>query len=255
MTTLVVMKALKYVGLLLLASGIFGALTMPKPTLRSLSIHRVGMLGFLLVWLAGYGVMKKMGYTMKQPWISGAILASLVAYGAGLAAVHRSPARALMGALASGALFLSLGLMVFRSPFQPIAAGVIALVGAVLGWYIVKQFTAHQEEAPEEAIQQTRQWFITIARIEGITLLVLFGIYMPLKYGAGIQLDGGNGWVGWLHGIFQMVYVAGLLVLARASGWSLKITAGGFVASLVPFGTFLFERKVLHKTDEAPASS
>jgi integral membrane protein len=90
----------------------------------------------------------------------------------------------------------------------------------------------------------TIRWFAWLARAEGLSLLLLFGVYMPLKHGAGIVLDGGQGWFGWMHGVLQLLYLVALVVTARVHDWGIARQAAGFVASLLPFGTFVFERRV-----------
>ncbi len=86
----------------------------------------------------------------------------------------------------------------------------------------------------------TATWFRWISRAEGLSLLLLFGVAMPLKYAFGepaaVQ------WVGWVHGILFLVYVIALGSAARVGSWPLNRVAMGLIASLVPFGPFLFER-------------
>lgn len=89
----------------------------------------------------------------------------------------------------------------------------------------------------------TERWFTWIARAEGVSLLVLFGIAMPLKYGVGIAEA--TVWTGWAHGVLFLVYLVALDSMRRVAGWSLGTTALGFAASLLPFGTFVFERRTL----------
>ncbi len=87
-----------------------------------------------------------------------------------------------------------------------------------------------------------RTCFIWTARLEGTSLLVLMGIAMPLKYGAG--WTHATQWPGWLHGLLFLAYVVLLSVLSRRDRWTLVDTSLGFIASLVPMGTFLFERRM-----------
>lgn len=86
----------------------------------------------------------------------------------------------------------------------------------------------------------TRQWFVSIARAEGLSLLLLFGVAMPLKYGAGIT--SAVVWPGWLHGVLVITYTLALGSVGRVEGWTWGRMIQGFVASLLPFGTFWFER-------------
>lgn len=88
----------------------------------------------------------------------------------------------------------------------------------------------------------TWRWFLTLARIEGVSAACLFGVAMPLKYGAGIAEA--TAWAGWIHGVLFLVYLVALWSTARVLGWSWGTRALGFVAAVVPCGTFLFERRV-----------
>ncbi len=87
----------------------------------------------------------------------------------------------------------------------------------------------------------TAKWFTWIARLEGVSLLLLFGVAMPLKYVGGIAEA--TVWTGWAHGCLFLVYLVALDSQRRVAGWSLGWAAVGFVASLLPLGTFLFEWK------------
>jgi integral membrane protein len=83
--------------------------------------------------------------------------------------------------------------------------------------------------------------FLWIARLEGLSLLVLFFVAMPLKYGAGWE----HATVppGWAHGVLFVGYVAALGALATRERWSIVQVGLAFVAAFVPFGTFVFERR------------
>ena len=79
--------------------------------------------------------------------------------------------------------------------------------------------------------------FRYIALVEGITTLALFCIAMPLKYGLGLpELVRPTGWA---HGVAWLTYLAGMALCLpgkRLTAWQWART---FLASLVPFGTFL----------------
>lgn len=90
----------------------------------------------------------------------------------------------------------------------------------------------------------TLRWFLQVARAEGLSLLLLFFVAMPLKYAAGIPAA--TVWVGWLHGILVFLYLIALGSAGRVEGWSWRRLGVAFVASLLPFGTFVFERS-LHR--------
>ena len=87
--------------------------------------------------------------------------------------------------------------------------------------------------------------FTWIARSEGISLLVLLFIAMPLKYWWGnpilVQI------VGMLHGLLFLAYV-GVVILWRVHfQWNISVTAMALIASVLPGGTFVFEYKVFEK--------
>ncbi len=89
----------------------------------------------------------------------------------------------------------------------------------------------------------TLRWFLWIARFEGLSMLVLLGVAMPLKYVAGNPHP--VAWVGWTHGILVVLYLVALSSVARVEGWSWGRTAAAFVSSLLPGGTFVFEARAL----------
>ena len=87
----------------------------------------------------------------------------------------------------------------------------------------------------------------SIGTWEAISYILLLGIAMPLKY------IGGNDVlirpIGMAHGILWMAYV-GLAILGQVDyKWSLKTTIWLFVASLLPFGPFVADAKLLQKVN------
>lgn len=90
--------------------------------------------------------------------------------------------------------------------------------------------------------------FISLA--EGISLLTLLFIAMPLKYLLGIPEAVKA--VGWIHGILFIVYVVVLVLVEIKYRWSILLFLGAFIASLIPFGTFILDRE-LRKRDAETA--
>lgn len=82
-----------------------------------------------------------------------------------------------------------------------------------------------------------------IGILEGISALLLFFVAMPLKYGFDMPLA--VKYTGWAHGLLFVLYIGALLHAALVNKWSLVKVALGFVASVVPFGTFIFDAKVV----------
>ena len=80
----------------------------------------------------------------------------------------------------------------------------------------------------------------TLAIVEGISTLVLFGIAMPLKYFAGMPLAVRI--VGSLHGALFVALVLMLLVAVRKVPISPALAAAGIAAAIVPGGPFWLDR-------------
>jgi integral membrane protein len=86
--------------------------------------------------------------------------------------------------------------------------------------------------------------FIAIA--EGVSLLVLLFIAMPLKYFA--DLPAMVKYVGWAHGILFLLYLIFLLDAWLKLRWGFGKVIVAFLASLIPIGTFLFEKRLKKET-------
>lgn len=83
----------------------------------------------------------------------------------------------------------------------------------------------------------------TVGTWEAISYLLLLGIAMPLKYVWGYEQAVRV--VGMAHGILWMTYVS-LAVLGQMDyRWSYKTTVWLFIASLLPFGPFIADAKLL----------
>jgi len=78
--------------------------------------------------------------------------------------------------------------------------------------------------------------------LEGISFLVLLGIAMPLKYLANLPHTVAV--VGGIHGGLFVIYVALALLSTLAFRWPLWRLGQAIIASLVPAGTFWFDRKL-----------
>jgi integral membrane protein len=81
-----------------------------------------------------------------------------------------------------------------------------------------------------------------VGYLEGISFLVLLLIAMPLKYMAG--LPAAVRIAGMAHGILFVLYVFLLIQNTIERHWSWHKAALGFVASLVPLGTFWADRRL-----------
>jgi len=93
---------------------------------------------------------------------------------------------------------------------------------------------------------QTNKTFLSTLRLtallEGISLLVLLGIAMPLKYyfekPEAVQI------VGMAHGILFIIYVLLVFVAHIKLKWKFINTILALVASIIPFGTFVADKKI-----------
>lgn len=86
--------------------------------------------------------------------------------------------------------------------------------------------------------------FRLVAWLEGISYLLLLFIAMPLKYLADMPLM--VKYTGWAHGLLFVLYLIFLLEVAFRYKWSFKKLFLGGLASLLPFGPFVFDKKLLN---------
>ncbi len=92
--------------------------------------------------------------------------------------------------------------------------------------------------------------FRIVAFLEGCSYLLL-AVTMPLKY--LYNMPGPNFVVGLAHGVLFMLYVAMLLWLAWQYKWPLVTLFWSLVAALLPFGTFIADKKIFSKQHELAA--
>ena len=81
--------------------------------------------------------------------------------------------------------------------------------------------------------------------IEGISYLVLLGICMPLKYVWDIPEPTRP--VGMAHGILFVAYIIWVVLVGAEKKWNLTTYFWAFIASLLPFGTFVADAKIFKK--------
>ena len=81
-----------------------------------------------------------------------------------------------------------------------------------------------------------------IGMAEGISLLVLFGIAMPLKYIAGkpeaVTV------IGWIHGLLFVLFMIAVIIVYDQRNWPFKKLVYAFLAAFLPFGTFIFDKQL-----------
>ncbi len=85
-----------------------------------------------------------------------------------------------------------------------------------------------------------------IGFLEGISLLVLVFVAMPLKYAAH-----NAAWVktlGPIHGALFLLFIFNALSVGVEQGWKFKHTTWKvLLACVIPFGTFYVDHKILSK--------
>lgn len=81
-----------------------------------------------------------------------------------------------------------------------------------------------------------------VALLEAISYMLLVGIAMPLKY--IWQQPMTVTVVGTIHGILFTIFCIALVWATRSAKWPLSRAALLFVASLLPFGPFLLDRRM-----------
>ncbi len=84
-----------------------------------------------------------------------------------------------------------------------------------------------------------------IAFVEGMSYLILVFIAMPLKYYAN------QPWavkqVGMAHGVLFIAFIFALIHVMFEHKWSILKGLLAFIASLIPFGTFVLDAKMLRE--------
>lgn len=88
-----------------------------------------------------------------------------------------------------------------------------------------------------------------VAVLEGITLLMLIFITVPLKY--LFHIPEGSAILGPIHGVLFLLYVALAFVAASEYDWKFgKTTWKVLLASILPFGTFYIDKHILKPVHE-----
>jgi integral membrane protein len=87
--------------------------------------------------------------------------------------------------------------------------------------------------------------FRMTALAEGSSFLLLLFVAMPMKYVMGMPRVVTV--VGAIHGILFLAYVAQLAMLRTKHQWDNKFSFYAFLASLLPFGPFIFDRHLCEK--------
>ena len=91
-----------------------------------------------------------------------------------------------------------------------------------------------------------------VAFLEGMSFLALLFIAMPLKYLADLPLAVRI--VGSVHGVLFLIFMAALYRAGSERRWPFRRWLIAFVSSVVPFGTFVFDRSLRREIAEATPS-
>jgi integral membrane protein len=84
--------------------------------------------------------------------------------------------------------------------------------------------------------------FRAVSLIEGISYLILLFIAMPLKY--FFDVPEAVRFAGMLHGVLFCLYCLTLAQVHFKNKWSIPFSIGAFIASLIPFGNFVLDRRL-----------
>ena len=89
-----------------------------------------------------------------------------------------------------------------------------------------------------------------VGLFEGISFLLLLFIAMPVKY----MMDNPIlvKYVGMGHGVLFVLFLVVLFAVCEKQKWSLSMFLMGLIASILPFGPFLFDQK-LNKQEQQVA--
>lgn len=78
---------------------------------------------------------------------------------------------------------------------------------------------------------------------EGSSFLIL-GIAMPLKY--AFDMPQAVFAVGTAHGFLFVLYLLSIARVTLLHRWSIGRVLAAFIAAFIPFGRFLFDRRIRH---------
>jgi integral membrane protein len=138
---------------------------------------------------------------------------------------------------------------------QPTDSCNIAIAAKLLRLAVIPAKEGRPKKINEKSINNMKKefsgsigWLRIIGIAEGISLLVLMGIAMPLKYLAG--KPEAVKYTGWIHGLLFVAFIATVLYVYFQKNWPFKRVVIAFIAAFLPFGTFVFD-KWLQKQTEA----
>ena len=155
---------------------------------------------------------------------------------------HRPKPSPIISGLALGTLLAAVAVMAARTASAPWLVG-LTVTSLAVGVLFAGPWATAATSAPEDR-ELMLNGFRWLARIEGATLLFMLGISIPLRLRAGIDLDGETEVIGWIHGVFFILYLQSIWSTSREMGWSWLTFGLGILAGFIPAGTFLFEYRM-----------
>lgn len=91
------------------------------------------------------------------------------------------------------------------------------------------------------------RWLVIIGVVEAVSFLILLFVAVPIKYIGGNPMFVET--MGPIHGAFFLLYVAMVIVAARAFHWHFVRICLALVASVIPFGPFIFDAWLRRQPD------
>lgn len=93
--------------------------------------------------------------------------------------------------------------------------------------------------------------FKWVSYVEGISLLLLLFLAMPLKYIWNIPEFVSV--IGMAHGVLFIMYMLFVANFFFSKQWNLKTSVFATIASIVPFGPFILEKRIINQNERPPA--
>lgn len=188
-------------------------------------------------------MVKSSGLQLSLPWLGyGQLLSILCLLFAYLSFKSTDHSKVVLS-LSFTSLLLTLIAMIMKDSALSLLRVTTALTIFAAVFFVLKKQDPVQDNYGKQS------WFKLIAWSEALSLIALLFIYMPLKYLASINLDDGQGWFGWIHGVLQIIFIlalSGLLIVRKINRVQFF---SGLVASMLPFGTILFDRHLSKSAD------
>lgn len=91
--------------------------------------------------------------------------------------------------------------------------------------------------------KDTKENLMVVGKIEGWSFLILLFIAMPLKYMFDIPVA--TKIVGMIHGGLFIWFLIMLYHFHNEYKYGIKLSALAFIASVIPFGTFFLNKRLL----------